>query len=117
MNRCPSSQQLEQLLDERLPDAESRAVSQHVSECTACQAVLERLTADSEVSSGSLSVVMLREGNGNRSTVKEPLTPFLARLKEKSALAILTPSRPGGADVGSARLSETGSTSAESSVP
>jgi serine/threonine protein kinase/tetratricopeptide (TPR) repeat protein len=49
MNRCPSPHELEQLLDEQLSGAEARWVAAHVAACAACQATLERLTADTQV--------------------------------------------------------------------
>jgi WD40 repeat protein/serine/threonine protein kinase len=77
MSSCPSSQQLEQLLDEELTDAKRRAISAHVNECTACQAALEQLTTESEISSVPLSSVQHPAG-------ADPPIPFLARLKESS---------------------------------
>jgi WD40 repeat protein/serine/threonine protein kinase len=77
MSSCPSSELLEQLLDEELTDANRRAVSAHVNECTACQAALEQLTTKAEVSNVPLSSVQRLSG-------AEPLAPFLAQLKEAS---------------------------------
>ncbi len=44
---CPSREDLERLLDERLEPAEQRRMSHHVTGCAACQKTLEALTADS----------------------------------------------------------------------
>jgi hypothetical protein len=44
MNRCPSPQQLQQLIDEQLAEAEHRRISLHVGNCPDCQATLDRLT-------------------------------------------------------------------------
>jgi eukaryotic-like serine/threonine-protein kinase len=49
MNRCPSPHELEQLLDEQLSGADAERVAAHVAGCAACQATLERLTADTQV--------------------------------------------------------------------
>jgi serine/threonine protein kinase len=45
MNCCPSSQQLEQLLEEQLSEEEQGVIATHVSACAPCQAQLEQLTA------------------------------------------------------------------------
>jgi serine/threonine protein kinase len=45
MNGCPSSQQLEQLLEDQLSEAEQGVIATHVSACASCQAQLEKLTA------------------------------------------------------------------------
>jgi serine/threonine protein kinase len=97
MNRCPSSQQLEQLLDERLPDTEYQVVSLHVDGCAACQAALEQLTTPVE-NGGSLSEILRRQENGNTAAVQAPLTPFLSRLKETSVLTLLSSTRSGETD-------------------
>jgi serine/threonine-protein kinase len=43
---CPSRAELQDLLAERLTAARERAVLTHIETCTACQALLEELTAD-----------------------------------------------------------------------
>jgi eukaryotic-like serine/threonine-protein kinase len=46
MDRCPTPERLEQLLEERLAGADYDSVSAHVGACPRCQEALERLTAD-----------------------------------------------------------------------
>src|SRR5215470_11875104 len=92
MSQCPPLDQLEQLLEERLPDKEQRDCAAHVSRCRACQALLEGLT-DTQKSSFSHTAVLGRQEKAK--TAKEPLSPFLARLKEMSAFAILAADRMG----------------------
>jgi len=43
---CPSVEDLERLLAEQLPEAECRAVAQHVEGCAGCREALARLTDD-----------------------------------------------------------------------
>src|SRR5262249_810308 len=47
MNQCPSREQLQQLLEERLSEALLEAVEKHVDGCQACQQILARLSDDS----------------------------------------------------------------------
>jgi WD40 repeat protein len=47
MSRCPSDDQLRQLLAEALPAADREALVTHVETCPACQQVLARLSNDS----------------------------------------------------------------------
>jgi eukaryotic-like serine/threonine-protein kinase len=90
MSHCPSQQQLEQLLDEQLPDADQQDVSVHVSQCSACQAALENLT--SVVVDSSLSAV-LSSRPPSKPPRLEPLNPFLTRLKDSTFLDVLTSAR------------------------
>ena len=55
MKGCPSTQRLEQFLDEQLDDTRHRAVAQHIGSCATCQATLERLTQDIDPVEGPLS--------------------------------------------------------------
>jgi serine/threonine protein kinase/formylglycine-generating enzyme required for sulfatase activity len=48
MSACPSRQQLELYLDERLPDAERAHVETHVDDCRACQRALEEAAVGGE---------------------------------------------------------------------
>jgi WD40 repeat protein/serine/threonine protein kinase len=78
MRRCPTPEELEGFLDERLGDARQAELSAHVGACAACQDALERLT---ESSLPSLS--------GRSSTVAQKSAPpqhdsqaaFLSQLK------------------------------------
>src|SRR5215831_10298737 len=45
MNWCPSSEQLEQLLEEELSEEEQRVIARHVDACPFCQAQLMERTA------------------------------------------------------------------------
>src|SRR4051794_35801537 len=83
MNRCPPAEQLEQLLDERLAASDCLVISAHVSECAACQAHLERLTADTQELTGSLALIAHQKANDNGATVKGR-PAFLTQLKELS---------------------------------
>jgi WD40 repeat protein len=71
---CPSLQQLDDLLDQRLNEAECQAISAHVSRCRVCQAQLERLTA-ATVAAGC------RAQRGSAPAPPDPSSAFLARLK------------------------------------
>jgi WD40 repeat protein len=91
MSRCPSLEQLEQLLEEQLDDAEQRAVSQHIGNCDLCQETLEHLTeggADEALLS-SLRVPIPAEISGSAASAA---TSFLAHLKH---------ARPGRSPAGS----------------
>jgi eukaryotic-like serine/threonine-protein kinase len=46
MNSCPSDEQLQQLLDERLREPERETLEAHVEACQACQGTLARLTPE-----------------------------------------------------------------------
>src|SRR5260370_18289090 len=46
MNSCPSCEQIQQLLDERLSEPEREAIEMHIETCAACQGTLARLGAD-----------------------------------------------------------------------
>jgi hypothetical protein len=52
MSRCPSSEQLQELLADRLAGPDAEAVEAHVEACPACQEALERLTGDAEARPG-----------------------------------------------------------------
>jgi hypothetical protein len=43
MSGCPSAEQLQRFLHERLDDAVCDSISNHVTECSACQAILRAL--------------------------------------------------------------------------
>jgi eukaryotic-like serine/threonine-protein kinase len=96
MSRCPSAEELEQMLEDRLAEAELRAVSLHVSDCAVCQASLEQLTSD-ESSGNSVSRIAQRTGRKGSSN-SDLLAPFLVRIKESSIDGGLTSSRPGRPD-------------------
>lgn len=74
MTHCPSTEQLESLLDDHLSGSDSEAISVHVGSCDHCQATLERLTKNG----GAISV--------HPSTPPAPDDPsvsdFLSRLKK-----------------------------------
>jgi WD40 repeat protein/serine/threonine protein kinase len=81
MNHCPTSEQLEQFLDERLGADEADVVSEHVSGCENCQAALEQITAEGDSELVSLSAPSL-------SALARPVDSslaFLERLKKTSA--------------------------------
>src|SRR5262245_46153111 len=52
MNRCPSPEQLQDLLADRLVGAEAEAIEAHVEACPACQQALERLTGGADTREG-----------------------------------------------------------------
>src|SRR4051812_8087013 len=80
---CPSPQQLEQWLDERLPEDQRGGVTRHVDQCTLCQAALETLTADN----GPLSTMI--------ACPPEQAPAFLAQLKETTYQAMKASARSG----------------------
>jgi WD40 repeat protein/serine/threonine protein kinase len=86
MTQCPSPKQLERLLEEQLDDAERSQMTQHVANCSACQLLLEQLTADTDSITTALSVDMARP---SQAPATEPLEPFLTRLKNSSMFALL----------------------------
>src|SRR5689334_8460562 len=47
MDRCPASEQLRQLLEDHLSEADRDPVARHVDQCGRCQERLEQLTASS----------------------------------------------------------------------
>src|SRR4051812_85039 len=81
MKPCPSAQELEQLLDEELSDAQQEALAKHVGSCPSCQTTLERLT---EVADSLPSVTRTAgndRGNGT-AEIPDAQAAFLAHLKE-----------------------------------
>jgi serine/threonine-protein kinase len=75
MMPCPSPEQLQSLLLDRLGGAEEKAVEGHVETCERCQQALERLTGDR----GDKSVPAPAHGDG---TAQESGGDFLRRLEE-----------------------------------
>ncbi len=75
MSRCPTHQQLEDLLEEHLGEAEARAVTAHVGKCGRCQDALERLSGGADEDEARLSSVRL-------AAPAPPTTAFLDRLKQ-----------------------------------
>src|ERR1700738_1098463 len=99
---CPSEQQLEQLLEEQLADLDLRSLTHHVSTCDAWQATLESMTGAISLGGSSRSIVL--RAHKSVPADKEPLSPFLARLKETSAPDSLPRGNTGGqADTASRR--------------
>ncbi len=84
---CPSDEQLELLLEEQLSDIDQSGVALHVSDCVSCQARLESMT-ETDASLPAPTLVLHRKENG--ATAIEPLSPFLTRLKESSALTLMS---------------------------
>ncbi len=77
MDRCPSPERLEQLLDESLGGADHDAVSAHVGACPRCQEALERLTAD------AAGVAAAAPQHGASPTPPAgPTSAFFSRLKQ-----------------------------------
>src|SRR5262245_19189316 len=81
MSVCPSRQQLEQLLEEQLDEAEHGPISLHVGVCPECQAALEGLTRPPMVAVGSLTSTRLPALRGPELLSGGPSLSFLARLK------------------------------------
>jgi WD40 repeat protein/serine/threonine protein kinase len=79
MSKCPSLEQLERLLEERLHDTEERAISLHVGGCPPCQATLERLAQQVEAEDDLLS--SLRVSVEPVAAGSPPAPNFLAVLK------------------------------------
>jgi WD40 repeat protein/serine/threonine protein kinase len=88
MKRCPSRQQLEELLDEQLADAERESISLHISSCRSCQETLDSLT--SAVVNASSSIFR-KDEKSSASWPSEPLgeseIAFLARLKQGAGVS------------------------------
>ena len=81
MKPCPSAQELEQLLDEELEDAQQEALAKHVGSCPSCQTTLERLTEVAD----SLPSVARSGGNDHgkgEAEIPDSQAAFLAHLKE-----------------------------------
>ena len=97
MTQCPSADQLERMLDEQLTDADQHGITLHVKTCAICQGKLEELTADTEMSGGSCTLVVRRHAEA--SSENQTMVSFLARLKDTSASVLLeaTPLGPDGA--------------------
>jgi WD40 repeat protein len=76
MTRCPSLHELVEFLDESLDSAEAERISEHVSVCEACQAALERMTAEGDSDLASLSATSLPA-----LTAGEGSLAFLEKLK------------------------------------
>ncbi|HZY88953.1 MAG TPA: hypothetical protein VFE78_29275, partial [Gemmataceae bacterium] len=75
MDRCPTPEQLEQLLEERLAGADRDGVAAHVGACPRCQQALERLTGDT-ASVGSAA------GTHEAAAAAGPESAFFSRLKQ-----------------------------------
>src|SRR5262249_54514650 len=76
MGRCPSAEQLQQLLADQLRRGEQEALVVHVETCGQCQGVLQRL-ADTAVVGGRHSV----QPGASRARF-EPKAEFLQRVKQ-----------------------------------
>src|SRR6516225_1357181 len=86
-SRCPSLDQLTQLLHEELAGAEQRTVSLHVAGCAACQASLEQLTEDADGLGGALSAVARRDAAAHAPPPAELPSDFLSRLNVPPSLS------------------------------
>lgn len=73
---CPDGEQLRALLDSSLPDSTRERVQQHVDGCSACQQVMETLTAGGE---SWIGVADELKQPGSNSDVK--LAETIARIK------------------------------------
>jgi WD40 repeat protein len=90
MNRCPPTEQLEGLLDERLPEAERQAIADHVEGCPACQLELERHAG--QPLAGPCPTL-------NPSAIDpEPRADFLGRLKQAGPPEPIPDTLPGAPD-------------------
>jgi WD40 repeat protein/serine/threonine protein kinase len=79
MSECPSAEQLEQFLEDRVDDEQRRVLSGHIDRCAACQGVLETLTgAASAVSSSAI----LQRRSAARPESSASHARFLDRLKQ-----------------------------------
>jgi WD40 repeat protein/serine/threonine protein kinase len=66
MQQCPSAEQLEKFLDDRIDDDMRKALSQHIDSCAACQAVLESITALTSLSSGVGQTFLAADATGRQ---------------------------------------------------
>jgi WD40 repeat protein/tRNA A-37 threonylcarbamoyl transferase component Bud32 len=80
MSRCPSEQQLDLFLEERLEAVEARKLSRHVDGCERCQSLLERLTEASEADEPSI-VLTPGRASGTDPETRLP-ADFLLRLRQ-----------------------------------
>ncbi len=87
MNRCPSGEQLEQLLAEQLGPPEYDAIVAHVETCAPCQEILKVLAKDAAIDSWR------QEGHSRRGG-QESGPGFLRALKQASSFT----ARPGHGD-------------------
>src|SRR5262245_5424737 len=99
MRHCPSAEQLQALLADRLAGPEAEAVEAHVESCPACQQTLEQLTGNADARNGQEPLSRDESGGG-----------FLHRLEREPPTA--TPPSPRAiSDV------ETGPTTAPADQP
>jgi tetratricopeptide (TPR) repeat protein len=75
MNRCPSSERLQQLLADRLAGAEAEAVEAHVETCARCQQALEQLTGARHEPSAAIPV-------HRQNAAEETVSALLRRLEQ-----------------------------------
>ncbi len=80
MSRCPSVQQLEELLEQQLGGAEDEALSLHVGTCDHCQRTLEQLTEDPLAA--VCRPVRVAEPVEAPSAASDSQAAFLSRLKQ-----------------------------------
>jgi serine/threonine protein kinase len=88
MTRCPSSEQLQQLLADRLTGPEAEGVETHVEACAACQQALEQLTGRANAPSARAAAESGAAGAG---------AEFLRRLEHQPPAAARLPPVPAGA--------------------
>ncbi|HEY7426954.1 MAG TPA: protein kinase [Gemmataceae bacterium] len=81
--RCPTAEDLEQWLDEKLEDVRQEELAQHVGDCAHCQAALERLTEKTAVLTG-LSASELSLPSQGSSRLADTPPAFLTQLKQSS---------------------------------
>jgi hypothetical protein len=87
MSRCPSLQQLEDLLEQKLNEADSQTISVHVGGCGPCQAALERLTEETLATSYRSLSEQVPEGPELPGPIADSQAAFLTWLKQCPPLA------------------------------
>src|SRR5262245_5956924 len=89
MNRCPSREQLHQLLEDQLSEAVRAAVDAHVEGCRACQELLAYLTDDG----GEVDTQYLRDSPPE--SLSGPVAGFVRHLVENPPWAAESAARKG----------------------
>jgi hypothetical protein len=93
---CPPTRELERLIDGRLPDAESAAVTEHVGRCAGCQERLDALAAGGD----SLLTTTVRQCSHGRPPADSAMWPALSAVAAEVSATAVFPStgdtRPSG---------------------
>src|SRR4051794_27420822 len=78
MSQCPSTEQLEQFLEDRIDGDQRHALSLHIDGCDSCQAMLETATASASLAAS----VVLRRPLASLPESSASHASFLVQLKK-----------------------------------